>query len=252
MAGTAWWHMGKYFFRSEERHGDRANFTGPRAHHLINVMRVRVGHRAILCDGMNSDYDGEVASIHEKPAAVTFTLLSQRPSGSEPPFPLNLFQGMPKGDKMEWIIEKAIECGATKIVPVYTARSVAKIKDAAKKAERYSRIAESAAAQSMRGIIPAVPAPQSFSAAVNCAYDQDHLHLVAYEKEGTTTVKSALSAINPGPITLWVGPEGGFEGHEVQTLMDMGAKPISLGPRILRTETAAIVAISQILCLWEP
>ena len=241
--------MGKYFFKNEERHGDCVTLTGQSAHHLINVMRVGVGCEVILCDGMNSDFMAKVVSLNDKPAAITFNLLSQQPSKTETLFPITLFQGLPKGDKMEWIIEKAVECGVAKIIPVSMARSVVKIKDSTKKAERFSRIAESAAAQSMRGIIPDVLPPQSFTSAL--AYADDSFNLVAYENENNDTVKSSLKSTSPRPTSLWIGPEGGFDNYEIQALKDIGAITISLGPRILRTETAGIVAISQIIYHWD-
>ena len=251
MAGTAWLPMSKYFFKHDKRHNDRVILTGQTAHHLINVLRIRIGHEILLCDGMNTDFNAKVISIQEKPPSITLTLLSQKPSGTETAFSITLYQGLPKGDKMEWIIEKAVECGVSKIIPVYTSRSIPKAFDSknAKKAERYARIAESAAAQSMRGIIPIVLPAQSFSSAIQDA--NDSLCLVAYENEHTTTIKSALHKTSPQPISLWVGPEGGFENNEVQALINMGAITVSLGPRILRTETAGLAALSQILCLWD-
>ena len=252
MAGTAWWPMGKYFFKQDERHDDYVVLAGQTAHHLINVMRIRIGHEILLCDGMNTDFIAKVRSINEKPPSITLALLSQSPSNSETTFPITLYQGLPKGDKMEWIIEKAIECGACKIVPVCTSRSVPKLSDPhknAKKTDRFSRIAEAAAAQSMRGIIPPVLPNQSFTSALKDA--NNNMCLVAYENEHTTTINSALGKLTPKPIAIWIGPEGGFDDSEIQALTNMGAITVSLGPRILRTETAGIVALSQILCVWD-
>ena len=242
--------MNKYFFSNQDRHGDRITLTGQTAHHLINVMRVRAGHEILLCDGANTDFPAKVADVNDKQPSITFTILSQKPSGSETPFPITLYQGLPKGDKMEWIIEKATECGVNRIIPVCTSRSVAKIKDSSKKTERFSRIAQSAAAQSMRGIIPAVLPPQSFTAALG-HHHNSNLCLVAYENDLTTTIKSALQGMAPQPVSIWVGPEGGFEDAEIQALKNIGAITVSLGPRILRTETAGLVALAQILCLWD-
>jgi len=241
--------MGKIFFRPPERCGDTVHLTGNPAHHLLHVLRMRTGQELTLCDGQGTDFSARLETITAKPSTATFTLLSQYPSGTEPTIPITLYQGLPKGDKMDWIIEKCIEAGVNKIVPVCTARTVVKIKDTAKKAERYARISESAASQSMRGIIPEIAPPKSFADAVAEAATAPCL--VAYENERTRLIKSTISSLPPGPISLWVGPEGGFEESEIGALEEKGAIPISLGPRILRTETAGLVALAQILCLWE-
>jgi len=241
--------MGKFFFRHEERNGETVTVTGNTAHHLLNVLRLRVGHEIILCDGQSVDFRAKLLSIVEKPVSMVFTLLSQAPSNSEPAVQITLYQGLPKSDKMDWIIEKCIEAGVHNIVPVCTARSVSKVKDSAKKSERNSRIAESAASQSMRGIIPEISSPKNFAEALPAC--KHSLCLVAFENENKRTIKSALMDLQPGPISLWIGPEGGFEESEIHALEACGAIPVSLGPRILRSETAGLFAISQILCLWE-
>ena len=243
--------MSKFFFKREALVDGCVAYYDSVAHHMINVLRLQLGEEVILCDGEGTDYKGRVDNIIGKPAAISFTILSSQPSQTEPPFPITLFQGLPKSDKMDWIIEKCIEAGVTKIIPVATARSVAKIKDASSKAQRFARIAESAASQSMRGIIPVVFPPISFNAAIAEISDAD-LCLVAYEDERERSLKSALTSRSPRPVSLWIGPEGGFENSEIAALQEKkDAIPISLGPRILRTETAGIVAISQILCLWS-
>ena len=242
--------MGKFFFKPDERTGETVSFTGQAAHHLLNVLRLRTGQEITLCDGQCMDYRAKLISITDKPTSITFVLLSHSPSNTETAIPVTLYQGLPKGDKMEWIIEKCIEVGVNKIAPVCTARSVIKIKDATKKAERFARIANSAASQSMRGIVPEVLPPQSLPEALAECNDLD-LCLVAYENEFTHTIKSVLGRLSPQPVSLWIGPEGGFEDCEVQMLEEKGAIPISLGPRILRTETAGLVALSQILCIWD-
>ena len=244
-----WWRMGKFFFKPEEREGQHVKIIGNTAHHMLNVLRIRIGQELTLCDGQCVDYFARLESIALKPAAVVFELLSSSPCKTEPVVPITLYQGMPKGDKMEWIIEKCIEAGISKIVPVLTARTVVKISSATQKGERYNRIAESAAAQSMRGIVPIISPPVSFLEAL--ASIHKGLLLVAYEKEQCRTIKSALENIAPTPVSLWVGPEGGFEESEIQTLAEKGVLPISLGHRVLRTETAGLVALSQINCIWE-
>ena len=241
--------MGKYFFKQEDRHGDNVILTGNTAHHMRHVMRLDINSEVILCDGNSNDYIAKLDSFTEKPLMLTFKLMAPRPCTSEFLHPITLYQGLPKNDKMNSIIEKCIEVGVTTIVPVCTMRSVVKVKDATKKAERYSKIAESAASQSMRGIIPLVCEPESFDKALKrCS---NTLTLIAYENEREVSIKTVLTKHPPQPISIWIGPEGGFDVTEVIALKNTGAVQISLGPRILRTETAGIVAIAQILNTWD-
>jgi len=241
--------MGKFFFKPEDRIGETVTISGNAAHHMLRVLRLRAGEEVTLCDGNATDYRGVVISLSSKPETLTFRLASPAPSKSEASYPITLYQGLPKGDKMDWIIEKCVEAGVFRIIPVLTARTEAKLKDTSKKSERYARIAASAASQSMRGIIPDIAPPISFAeATAECSRGPC---LVAYEQETSGTIKKALQGLQPGPISLWVGPEGGFEDSEVRVLVCAGATPITLGPRILRTETAGLVAISQILCIWD-
>jgi len=242
--------MGKFFFTQPERNGDVVCFTSSAAHHMIHVLRYRIGREIILCDGNSTDFHAKVEGISSKPDAITFKLLSHSPSNTEPATPVTLYQGLPKSDKMDWIIEKSIEAGVHKIIPVCTARTVVKVKDASRKAERFTRISESAASQSMRGIIPMVLPPIAFSDALQ-KHNGDSLHLIAYENEQVRTLKDAISGLLPQPISLWVGPEGGFDDNEIKILEENGAIPITLGPRILRTETASLIALAQIFCLWD-
>jgi len=242
--------MGKFFFKPEEHTGETVIITGNTAHHMLHVLRFRIGQEIILCDGRLTDFSARLASFTERPTSITFKLISHSTSKSEAAFKITLYQGLPKSDKMDWIIEKCIEAGVHKIVPVYTARTVSKVKDLTKKSERFMRIAESAASQSMRGIIPEVSLPKSFADAISECGIHD-LCLVAYENENASTIKSSISSLPPRSVSLWVGPEGGFEDSEINALKEKGTAPITLGPRILRTETAGLVAISQILCLWE-
>ena len=242
--------MGKFFFKQEEREGQNVTFTGAVAHHMLNVLRFRVGQELVLCDGARTDFCARLESINMNPPRVAFALLSSIPSNTEPAIHVTLYQGLPKGDKMEWIIEKSIEAGASRIIPVSTVRSVVKTSTVCKKKERLNRIAESAAAQSMRGIVPVVSEPQSFVEAL-AGCNANDLLLAAYEKERNHTIKSALTSLSPKPVSLWVGPEGGFDDCEIHALIKKRAQPISLGPRVLRTETAGIVALAQIFCIWD-
>jgi len=242
--------MGKYFFKPDEHNKDSVVFTGKTAFHMHNVLRYKVGQEIVLCDGNCTDYVGRLESITKKPLSLTFTILKASPCFTESSIHITLHHGIPKGDKMDWIIEKCIELGVSDIVPVYTARTVVKIKDVLKKTARFTKLAESAASQCLRGIIPVIHLPQSFEEAIT-TLNNNELILTAYEKEQTRSIKSVLAQHSPRSVSLWIGPEGGFEDSEVTALIKKGAITVSLGSRILRTETAGLAAIAQILCLWD-
>ena len=245
--------MPKFFFPLEAMEGSRIHISGETAHHLLHVLRMKPGDEVVLCDGLGTDYHGALA---ETTPTVIFDIRETSTCDTEPSVNITLFQSLPKGDKMDFIIQKCVELGVSSIQPVHTERCVARIKDkdAPKKIARFQKIAESAAGQSMRGIIPVVHPPLSFKAAIdsisNATTKQDSLTLVAYEKEHFLALKSAV-VNNPININLWIGSEGGFSDNEITALCNIGATPITLGRRILRTETAAIATIAQIICLCE-
>ena len=165
-----------------------------------------------------------------------------------------LFQGLPKADKMELIIQKAVELGAYEVIPVETKRCVVKLdgKKAAKKVERWKQIAESAAKQSKRMLIPNVHEVLTFKEALKYAESMD-VRLIPYElAKGMQETKEILADIQPGQsIGIFIGPEGGFEEKEVKTAISEGAKPITLGKRILRTETAGLAILSVLMFQLE-
>lgn len=241
--GTAWLAvMPKYFFVPGQRDQDRVKLDSEAAHHLLYVLRKRIGDAIVLCDGNGTDYTGTIA--HAKKEYVYCDISSPRPSGTEPNLKITLYQAIPKGDKLDTIVQKCIELGVLAIVPVVTARTVLpRIKHS-----RLVRIAEAAAGQSMRGIIPQVHEALPFSQAVGaceCAHT-----IVAYEGESTISIRQVLPK-ETTMLNLWVGPEGGFTIDEINALQSAGALAFTLGRRILRTETAALATLSQIICLME-
>jgi len=237
--------MPKYFFKPDKplSIGSGVVLESDTAFHLINVLRVKPGDELTLCDGNNTDFIAAVAPFSKK-TKLTLLVKDITPCTTEPTTKITLYQALPKGDKLDLIIQKTVELGVTEIIPVVTSRSVVKIKDSAKKTERYQRIAESAAGQSMRGIIPKVHEPVNFKDA-----SIESATFVAYEGEKNLLLKSAMRPYDK--INIWIGPEGGFAPEEILALTERGAIPISLGQRILRTETAAIAAVAQAICLLE-
>lgn len=240
--------MQNFFVYDWQVQGDTVTIEGTDVNHMVNVLRMKVGEEVSVHDDVNRKYLCRIAELQED--KVCLSILEQQTSDTELPCRIYLFQGLPKGDKMEWIIQKGVELGAYAIVPVATKRAVVKLdeKKAQKKVARWNSIAESAAKQSGRGMIPEVLPVMKFSEALQFAKDLD-LNLIPYEKaEGIADTKQRIAEIRPGQsIGIFIGPEGGFEEAEVEMAKEMQAVPVTLGRRILRTETAGMTMLSILM-----
>ncbi len=229
--------------------GDTLTIDGQDAVHLSRSLRLKIGDAVLLCDGRSTEYDTTITAIDS--TTVTLAVDDVRQSAAEPSLKLTLYQGLPKGDKFELIIQKAVELGVCRIVPVEMSRSIAKIGDkAAKKQARWQTIADEAAMQSGRGILPEVCAPVSFKEAL--ALLKDTPTIVCYEGGGAPF--PALIAENQTALSLVIGPEGGIAPDEIDALKEGGAALATMGPRILRCETAPLAAIAAAMALtknWE-
>lgn len=220
-----------------------AALTGPDAHHLGRVMRAKAGDEVILCDGAGFDYTAAVTAV--APDRVEFRLLEKRPTAAEPSVEVTLFAGYPKQDKLEFIVQKAVELGAARVVPFFSRFCVAAPKKEDQKNLRYARIAAEAAKQAGRGLIPAVELPLDIKD-LPARFDQFDLVLFFYEGGGQslrTLVKDQKG------IALITGAEGGFSPEEAEKLIAAGAVPVGLGPRILRCETAPVAALAAVMTL---
>lgn len=216
--------------------------------HIAKVLRLRAGDPVQLCDGQGNECDAVIASV--SPDAVTFDTQPWRKAKSEPSVSVTLFQCLPKAGKMETIIQKCVELGACGFVPVQSERCVVVLKPPYEsRIERWQRVSEEAAKQSRRGVIPRVNDPESLDKLDFSAFDTV---LVAFENEHTVSLKAALRAQCGKQIAIVIGPEGGFSDAEVELLMKKGARSVSLGTRILRTETAGMAMLAQILYEVEP
>lgn len=239
------------FFSTEPALNDRYKIAGQDYNHLKNVLRIKAGEEILV--SYNGKSDLCAVETFDKDYALVY-IIKKDYKDFELPVKITLFQGLPKSDKMELIIQKAVELGALEIVPVETARSIVKLdkKKAESKTARWQAIAESGAKQSKRNLIPKVSEVLSFSSAVEKAKSLDLL-IVPYEnKNGMQSTASALSKIkNNGSVGVFIGPEGGFEQSEIERLESIGAQTVSLGNRILRTETAALAALSMIMLYAE-
>lgn len=222
---------------------------GSDVNHIKNVLRMKIGEQICISSGCDDkEYLCAIKSMESE--AVTAEILEVWTSEKELDQEIILFQGLPKSDKMELIIQKAVELGVSKIVPVSTARCVVKL-DAKKeqtKIKRWQTIAESAAKQSGRLMIPKITGVMTWREALDFAGRLD-VRMVPYElAEGMEKTRQIMSSIKPGQsVGIFIGPEGGFEEKEILAAKEMGVQPITLGRRILRTETAGLVTLAMLV-----
>lgn len=242
-----------HFFVNQDQIGpDIITVTGPDVNHIKNVLRMKPGEEVLISNGVDRDYLCKLEAM----AAdwVTARILSVTESGTELPAKFYLFQGIPKGDKMELIIQKAVELGVYEVIPVETRRTVVKLdaKKADAKVRRWNAVSESAAKQSKRMIIPQVTGVMSFKKALEYAGGFDKNIIPFEHAEGMADTKSYLAGILPGmSCGIFIGPEGGFEDEEVELAEAAGVKPVTLGKRILRTETAGLAVLSVLMFQME-
>jgi 16S rRNA (uracil1498-N3)-methyltransferase len=235
-----------------EENVHQIHVTGTDVNHIKNVLRMKTGEELWISDGAQAEYHCTIEAMEEE--EILLHILYKQEPDYELPSRIYLFQGLPKNDKMELIVQKAVELGAYEIVPVETRRCVVKLdeKKAAKKVQRWQQIAESAAKQSRRIKIPTVHEVMGWKQALAYAGEMDVL-LVPYElAKGMEETRSIIKSIRPGQsVAVFIGPEGGFEESEISQAMEAGARPITLGRRILRTETAGMTALSILMFQLE-
>lgn len=240
--------MHHFFVTPDQVRDGRIYIDGSDVNHIKNVLRMRIGETLKISDGNNKKYLCQIETMTSD--EVCALIMEEQSQDTELLSRIVLFQGLPKGDKMELIVQKAVELGAYEIVPVATRRAVVKLdaKKASKKVERWNSIAESGAKQSGRNVIPKVTDVMSFKEAVLYAKKLDVV-LIPYElAEGMPKTREIISGIKPGQsIGVFIGPEGGFEAEEVAFAMHEGAAPVTLGKRILRTETAGLTTLSVLM-----
>ena len=233
--------------------------TGDDVNHIKNVIRLKPGDEISVSNGVDGrDYRGGIEEITDTKVVCTLRFIKE--DGVELPARVTLFQGLPKGDKMEFIIQKLVELGVYEIVPVAMKRCVVKLdaKKAAAKTARWQGIAEAAAKQSRRAIVPRVRDVMSCQEALAYAAQMD-VKLVPYELEetldkaaGMEGTRQIIDHLMPGQsVAVFIGPEGGFDASEIQAAMDYGMKPVTLGRRILRTETAGMTVMAWMMYRLE-
>ena len=243
--------MYNFFVNDDCRQGDRYVITGADHNHIKNVLRMKVGDTILISANGKSDLC-EIETIDND--EIIAPIIEEDYQNTELPLQIHLFQGLPKSDKMELIIQKAVELGVYSITPIEMRRCIVKLDDKKKKSKqtRWQSISESAAKQSKRNLIPEINETISYKAALDAAKELDLL-LVPYENEdGILSTKEALKELKKAKsVGIIIGPEGGFDEGEIEAAKNAGGRIISLGKRILRTETAAITAVGMCMLYTE-
>ncbi|MCC8138180.1 MAG: 16S rRNA (uracil(1498)-N(3))-methyltransferase [Clostridiales bacterium] len=244
--------MHHFFAEKAQISENEIRITGSDVNHIRNVLRIAPGEQVSVSDGDATSYRCEVVRVEEE--CVTAKIMWSQEADTELPCRIVLFQGLPKADKMELIIQKTIELGVSEIIPMATRRAVVKLdaKKAEAKKKRWNAIAESSAKQAKRAVIPEVKQVMDFDEAVRYASTMSR-RFIPYERaEGMDETREAFRAIQPGDsIAVFIGPEGGFDEQEIRLAKDAGIMPITLGRRILRTETAGMAVLAVLMFQLE-
>lgn len=238
--------MHKFFVSAEQVRFPNIYIYGEDVDHIVKVLRLRNGDKIQISDGNGKEYICEIIKSDKK--EVVCNIIESFDNETEAPINITLYQGLPKSQKMDLIVQKCVEIGVVRIVPVITNRVVVKVegRDLKNKIERWKRIAYEAAKQSNRGIVPIVSDVMNFEEAIEEMKQKD-LVVVPYEREKERGIKDLRDRKDIKDIAIFIGPEGGFEEEEIENCLDIGAIPVTLGPRILRTETAGFVTSALIL-----
>lgn len=245
--------MYQFFVEPEQIQDKTIVITGGDVNHIKNVLRMQPGDEIAVSNGVDGkEYRCGIEEFWDDQVICTLRFVKE--DGLELPSRVYLFQGLPKADKMELIIQKAVELGVYQVIPVATKRSVVKLdeKKAKGKLARWQAIAEAAAKQSKRRIVPEVAGVMTMREAVDYARKMQ-VKCIPYElAEGMAHTRQLIESIEPGQeVAVFIGPEGGFEESEIQLAMEAGIIPVTMGKRILRTETAGFTMLSWIMYQLE-
>lgn len=246
--------MPKFFVKKEQIQNNNIKIIGEDVNHIKNVLRAKIGEKIKICDTSNSiDYICSIKEIEKE--YINCQIEEKKEESEESNIKITIFQGLPKADKMELIIQKSVELGVYDIYPVEMKRCVVKFdeKDKEKKILRWQKISEVAAKQCGRNIIPTIQNIINVKKICNL-YDKYDILIVAYENEKNITLKEELKKLRYNKLNkqelkigIIIGPEGGLEENDVEMLKNVGAKVVTLGKRILRTETVALNMLSVII-----
>jgi len=243
--------MNRFFVNPKKILDNVVDIEGDDAIHILRVLRLREGDLIEVCDGVGNEYKGTL--LRKAKDRVQVFLEDPKPTKGEPRIRVTLYQGIPKGSKMDFIIQKCVELGIYSIVPVVTARTITDLSSSGKeekKVARWQKIAEEAAKQSRRGIIPSIQLPISYNEVIERV--STPLKILPWEEEQSSSLRLTLhGAGHVQDIAIMIGPEGGFEEGEVMKAKEQGWNVVTLGPRILRTETAGMAVLSAIMFYME-
>lgn len=245
--------MHRFYVEKDNILDGKIQIEGTDVNHIKNVLRLNKGEKIVICDGQGTDYYCIIDDVaKEKVIAI---IEDEKEANTELKTKIYLFQGLPKKDKMELIVQKAVELGVYEIIPVNMKRTIVKLDNAKKemaKLNRWQTIANEASKQSRRGILPNVHSLVSYKDALNMAKELEFVILPYELAENMEYTRSAIEeASKCSTVGVFIGPEGGFDEREIKDAMDMGFKPITLGNRILRTETAGLVTIAMLVYNME-
>ena len=245
--------MYHFFVEPSQIQDKKIIITGSDVNHIKNVLRMKIGEEIAVSNGVdNREYRCGIEEYTDREVICTLRFIKE--DGVELPAKIYLFQGLPKADKMEFVIQKAVELGAYEVIPVAAKRCVVKLdeKKAAAKVNRWQGIAEAAAKQSRRGVIPVVHGVMSMQEAIEYTRNMD-VKIIPYElAEDMQHTKDIIQSVKPDEcVAVFIGPEGGFEESEVQAALAAGIEPVTLGRRILRTETAGLTVLSWLMYQLE-
>ena len=246
--------MPRFFVKQDQIENGMIDIIGEDARHIARALRMAVGENVTVCDMRGNEYSCSITDFDED-KRVSLRINDIRASENEPPVYIKLFQALPKGDKLDTIIQKAVECGASEIIPFESERCVVRIKDDAedRKRERRCRIAAEAAKQCGRSVLPEVRKSVGFNEMLDLALESEVV-LFCYEGDGTRTIGSILNELDkniPDSISIIIGSEGGFSVSEAERAKTRGVVMTGLGKRILRTETASGFVLACISCAFE-
>jgi 16S rRNA (uracil1498-N3)-methyltransferase len=243
--------MHRFFIKQEDIYDDGITIEGEDVQHISKVLRLKEGDKIVLCDQTGTDYNVAIESISKH--TVKTIIIDKVSSKGEPTIEVVLYQGIPKSTKMDLIIQKCTEMGITRVVPVFTTRTIVKLeseKDEAKKVLRWTKIAEEAAKQSARGIVPHIDMPMNLEQALMDSRKLD-IVLMPYELEKDMSVKAALQGKIAKSVGFFIGPEGGFNAPEIVRAKQNNVIPVTLGSRIMRTETAGFAMLTCIMYEYD-
>lgn len=245
--------MYQFFVEPHQIKGNVITILGSDVNHIKNVLRMKPGEEIAISNGSDGkEYRCGILALEEDRILCQLRFIKEE--GVELPSLVTLYQGLPKADKMEWIVQKMVELGVYRVVPVAAKRCVVRLdeKKEAKKRARWQAIAESAAKQSKRRVVPEISHIMSFREAVREAASMK-IKIIPYElAKGMDRTRQILENLKPGQqIAIFIGPEGGFEEEEITLALEAGIEPVTLGKRILRTETAGITVMSWIMYQLE-